>query len=151
MKKGVKSLGKKSFNNSLKGGRNETETTEAGSTESPGRISDVTDTPWSDLGKKSANSSKTCSPKPTPKRSIATDRETANSSNKQSSAFTLKRKSDSPSPVNFDNEDLIQNSPPRHASKKAKLIFKRCFQTTVDSRSFSQNNDVEVEDSGEEN
>ncbi|XP_058806195.1 cell cycle checkpoint control protein RAD9B isoform X1 [Phymastichus coffea] len=145
-KKGVKSLSKNSFNGTRK---NATETN-AGSTESPGRISDVSDTPRFNAGRKSSSSSRTCTPKVNSERSIISNREIVSSTEHISSSPLLKRKSESTNPVDCDNDDLIQNSPPRHASKKAKLIFKRCFQTTLDPQSISGNNDVEVEDSGEE-
>ncbi|XP_058806198.1 cell cycle checkpoint control protein RAD9B isoform X2 [Phymastichus coffea] len=121
-KKGVKSLSKNSFN----------------------------DTPRFNAGRKSSSSSRTCTPKVNSERSIISNREIVSSTEHISSSPLLKRKSESTNPVDCDNDDLIQNSPPRHASKKAKLIFKRCFQTTLDPQSISGNNDVEVEDSGEE-
>lgn len=64
-----------------------------------------------------------------------------------------KRKSDdeiSNSPQNYDNDELVPNSPPKRQSKRAKLIFQKCFQATFDPNTLPGHNDVEVEDSGGE-
>ncbi|XP_015514867.1 cell cycle checkpoint control protein RAD9A [Neodiprion lecontei] len=44
------------------------------------------------------------------------------------------------------NEDLVPNSPPKPSSKKAKTIFKKCFQTTFDPRMLPGHDIVLAED-----
>lgn len=47
------------------------------------------------------------------------------------------------------NEDCVPNSPPRQANNKAKVIFKKCFQTTFDPRMLPGHDVVLAEDTDE--
>lgn len=48
-----------------------------------------------------------------------------------------------------DREDIVPNSPPRHATKKARVIFNKCFQTTFDPRMLPGHDIVLAEDTDE--
>lgn len=132
----IKSLSKKSFNDTNKINTNSTNSTEVVNSESVGRISDIPDTSFENNKKNTPNSLRNGTP-------FSTSRIDINSKLKMNSSSLLKRKPED------DNEDLVQNSPPRKQSKRAKHIFQKCFQTTFDPRSLPGYNDVEVEDSGE--
>ncbi|XP_014215016.1 cell cycle checkpoint control protein RAD9A [Copidosoma floridanum] len=144
-KQGIKSLSKKSFDAS-RVNNNSLNTSEVRNTESVGRISDVTDSPSQRNGKDSGSSSKTCTPVPR-----NTNTEGSEKTVKDAFAF-LKRKSEetAQNPNDKDEDDFVRNSPPRQLSKKAKMIFKKCFQSTFDPKMIPGYNQVEVEDSEEE-
>ncbi|XP_031778714.1 cell cycle checkpoint control protein RAD9A [Nasonia vitripennis] len=152
--RGAKSFSKKSFNSTNKTNRTNvntsTNTPGIENADSPGRISDFGDSP-SQNKRDSFDSSRTTI---TPKTSAQKGTTSGNSDKPNPFSSFLKRKSDqkisSPTRNNDDNEDLVQNSPPRHQSKRAKLIFQKCFQSTFDPRLLPGHNNVEVEDSGEE-
>lgn len=137
-KGGIKSLSKKSFTNPNKtnDNNNSENSTEVGNTESTARISDVPDTPFQRSRNNTTDSSQTVMP-------VRTNRLANDNDTRLNSSSLLKRKPEE------DNEDLVQNSPPRKQSKRAKYIFQKCFQTTFDPRSLPGHNDVEVEDSGD--
>ena len=119
-----------------------------GSTESPARISDVSETPFQNLKKNVSDSSKTRALKAQTTLNSNTCRESENSIKKPFSSF-LKRKSQEDIGNSSDPEnDFVQNSPPRQQSKKAKLIFQKCFQNTIDPASLAGN--ILEEDSGDE-
>lgn len=110
-----------------------------------GRISDV-DTP--DLRTRTGNSNATTGKVTNHAQSI---RNSVFSSitNKQHSDYDQETSNGVDAEMNDDDES-VQNSPPLNPSKKAKTIFKRCFQTTFDPSNLPGFMDVEVEDSGDE-
>lgn len=69
--------------------------------------------------------------------------------NKQQSDYNPETLDEIDLEMNGEDES-VQNSPPLNPSKKAKKIFRRCFQTTFDPRNLPGFMDVEVEDSGDE-
>ncbi|KAJ8679885.1 hypothetical protein QAD02_015672 [Eretmocerus hayati] len=152
VKKGLKSFVKKTFSSTFnsKASNHSANVNDLESTGSPGRISDI-DSPLCNA-KKSASSN---SPKPRTLEGYMNSslhlRENENPIQKSPLSSLLKRKSDQDIQVDPGNDsDFVRNSPPTHCSKKAKLIFKKCFSTTLDPR-LPESNDVEVEDSGDEN
>ena len=61
-----------------------------------------------------------------------------------------KRKSNPGESSERNEEDLIPCSPPRQPSKKARLIFQKCFKSTFDPRMLPGHDQVLAEDSDEE-
>ena len=125
-------------------------TADYGTTESPGRISDISDTPSVSNRRSSLNSSSktTCTPQGAASNFTLAKAQSESSLNKIPSSSLLKRKSEqetsSPS-HSRSNEDLVPNSPPRHKAKKAKVIF----QKRVCEKTFQLSSEIVAEDSGE--
>ncbi|XP_012253809.2 cell cycle checkpoint control protein RAD9A [Athalia rosae] len=59
---------------------------------------------------------------------------------------TITNKSNTNPPVLPVNEDIVPNSPPKHPTNTARVIFKKCFQTTFDPRMLPGHDVVLVED-----
>jgi hypothetical protein len=147
----LKSLSKKVFSNSTNKASKNSTNVDIRNIESIDKISDITETSSQNKNKiNTDDSSKISSSKVITPKSNASKGENKSSLKKNLFSSLLKRKSDQESHnLNGDKDDLIQNSPPRHASKKAKLIFQKCFQTTFNPDSIPGYDNVEVEDSGE--
>ncbi|KAL7286043.1 hypothetical protein TKK_0019652 [Trichogramma kaykai] len=153
--KGIKSLGKKSYTNSA-----HSRAMESADMESPGRISDVSDLPTQNNRRKSVTDVSKADPF-TPRSSrestsvlrLEAAEHPASSERTNLASSLMKRKSidqdGDESSRDMDNDDLVQNSPPRPKSKKAKLIFQKCFQKTFDPNNLPGHSNVEVEDSSE--
>lgn len=63
----------------------------------------------------------------------------------------IPRKKSNPGGSNQRNDDeIIPCSPPRRPSKKARLIFQKCFKATFDPRMLPGHDEVLAEDSDEE-
>ncbi|XP_011506336.1 PREDICTED: cell cycle checkpoint control protein RAD9A [Ceratosolen solmsi marchali] len=121
--------------------------------ESSDKISNASETSSPNNNNKfnATNSPRVNSAKVIASNSNTNKRENDNSSKQNAFSSLLKRKSNQEihSPDGGDKDDLVQNSPPKQPSKKAKLIFKKCFQTTFNPESLPGYNNIEVEDSGE--